>query len=207
MFVDLKWVLLNHNLYPQTVLHLGAHLAQELPYYLEAGLKSGTFIEADPSTFSKLNDALKNEPNFRAIQALLSDQDGMQVDFHVASNEQSSSLLIPSGHLIQHPDVHFNESPIQLTTHRLDSLSLGVFDLIVIDVQGAELKVLRGGVDTVKNAKIVLLEVSLGGLYAGDCTINEIIAFLTLCDFAPVSLKIGPNRWGDAIFVKQSQVH
>jgi len=202
MFVDLNWVLQTHKIFPKTVLHVGAHLAQELKYYRELGLVSGTFIEASPSTFSNLNELLDGDPDFTAIQALLSDSDGSIVDFHIASNEQSSSLLSPSGHLVEHPDVLFNQDPIQLVTQRLDTLNLGLFDLIVMDVQGAELKVIKGGIDTIKEAKVFLLEASLGGLYSGDCTINEIVAFLTPYGFSPVSLRIGNNRWGDAIFIK-----
>lgn len=202
MFVDLNWVLQTHNIHPKSVLHIGAHLAQELPYYREVGLVSGIFIEASPSTFLELSEILEGQADFSAMQALLSDTDGSVVDFFLANNGQSSSLLNPTGHLNEHVDVTFSQKPIKLTTHKLDSLSLGTFDLIVMDVQGAELKVLNGGTNTIKDAKVILLEASLGGLYEGDCTINEIIAFLTPYGFSPVDLKIGRNRWGDAIFIK-----
>lgn len=204
MFVDLNWVLKTHNIFPKSVLHIGAHLAQELPFYREVGLLSGIFIEASPATFLELGKILEGQSDFSATHALLSDSDGLIVDFFLANNGQSSSLLNPSGHLSQHPDVTFHQEPIKLTTRKLDILNLGIFDLIVMDVQGAEIKVLSGGTKTIKDAKVILLEASLGGLYEGDCTINEIIAFLTPYGFSPVDLKIGSNRWGDAIFIKNN---
>ena len=54
-------VLSIHGLHPKTVLHIGAHLAQELEMYKNYGISQGTFIEADPEVYLRLKDYLKNE--------------------------------------------------------------------------------------------------------------------------------------------------
>lgn len=193
-----------HSVHCTSVLHIGAHLGQELHDYKQAGCLKGTFIEGDPTTFERLNEVLKNEDSFNAIEALLSDEDGAIVDFFKASNDgMSSSFLKPAPQLaIEHPEVLFDSVPLKLKTKKLDSLNLGFFDLLVLDVQGAELQVLRGGMNTLLNAKAVVLEVSIKKLYEGDSTINELIAFVTPFGFSPVSLHINSHGWGDCMMIK-----
>lgn len=202
---SLDHVLRIHGLNPKTVLHVGAHIGQELSMYKNFGIESGVFIEADPSIYQRLEDSLKNEENWNSVEALVSDVDDVDVDFWISSNDKmSSSLLKPGLHLTEHPDVTFDKDPIKIKTKTLDSLNLGKFDLVVMDVQGAELKVLHGGVETFKDADALWLEVALGGLYQNDCTINELVEFLSKFDFYPVYVVIGSTLWGDAFFVKRN---
>ena len=193
-----------HGINPKTVLHIGSHLAQELQMYKDFGAISGVFVEAHPEVYARLKNNLNNEKNWKTIEALLSDTDNEIVNFWESSNDKmSSSLLKPSLHLTEHPEVSFSETPIQLLTKRLDSLNLGKFDLVVLDVQGAELKVLSGGVETFKDADALWLEVALGGLYENDCSINDLTAFLSPYGFYPVYVVIGSTLWGDALFIKK----
>lgn len=204
---NLSTVLGIHGLAPKRILHVGAHLAQELQMYKNFGAESGIFIEAHPEVYSRLKTILQDEICWSAINALLSDKDNEIVDFWQASNDNmSSSLLKPGLHLTEHPDVLFSENTIKLQTQTLDSLDLGKFDLVVMDVQGAELKVLKGGIETFKDADALWLEVALGGLYQNDCSINDLTLFLSNFDFYPVYIVIGSTMWGDALFVKRSKI-
>jgi FkbM family methyltransferase len=193
-----------HGLKPKSVIHVGAHIGQELSMYKDIGLTSGVFIEADPTVYKRLEEYLVCEPNWKAIEALVSDTHDVEVDFWVSSNDKmSSSLLEPGLHLTEHPDVKFDSQPIKIKTKTLDSLSLGKFDLVVMDVQGAELKVLSGGIETFKDADALWLEVALGGLYKNDCSINDLSEFLAPFGFYPVYVIIGSTMWGDALFIKK----
>lgn len=194
-----------HGLRPKTVLHVGAHVGQELSLYKNFGIESGVFIEAHPEVYTRLSQSIENEDSWRAVEALVSDVDGVEVDFWTSSNDSmSSSLLKPGLHLTEHPDVSFKEEPLKISTKTLDSLNLGTFDLVVMDVQGAELKVLKGGIETIKHADALWLEVALGGLYQNDCSINELSEFLAQYDYYPVYVVIGSTMWGDAMYVKRS---
>jgi FkbM family methyltransferase len=202
---SLNQVLGIHGLKPKTILHVGAHMAQELQMYKDFGAESGVFIEADPTIYPRLSDYLIDEKNWKTVEALVSDVDDIEVDFWISNNDRmSSSLLKPNLHLIEHPDVRFRPIPIKIKTKTLDSLNLGKFDLVVMDVQGAELKVLRGGIETFKDADALWLEVALGGLYQGDCNINELVEFLSAFGFYPAYVIIGSTLWGDAFFVKRN---
>ncbi len=202
---SLDQVLGIHGLRPKRVLHVGAHIGQELSMYKNFGVESGIFVEADPEVYQRLEKSLVEEDSWNSIKALVSDVHDIDVDFWTSSNDKmSSSLLKPRLHLTEHPDVKFDKDPIKIKTKTLDSLNLGKFDLVVIDVQGAELKVLRGGIETFKDADALWLEVALGGLYEGDCNINELVKFLSEFDFYPAYVVIGSNLWGDAFFIKRS---
>ena len=193
-----------HGLKPKNVIHVGAHIGQELSMYKDIGLTAGVFIEAHPAVYKRLEDSLIYEPKWKAVEALVSDSEELEVDFWISSNDKmSSSLLEPGLHITEHPDVTFDSEPIKIKTKTLDSLSLGEFDLVVIDVQGAELKVLSGGVETFKHADALWLEVALGGLYKNDCSINDLSEFLAPFGFYPVYVVIGSTMWGDALFVKK----
>lgn len=201
--IDLIKVLDVHQVKPKRVLHIGAHLAQELSIYKSLGCSSGIFVEADPVTSRELSASLENENNFEAIEACLSDKSGELVEFFRASNHGvSSSILRPAMHLAKYPEIEFNKNTLQLVSKCLDDLNLGTFDLVVLDVQGAELKVLRGGMETIKDAKALMIEVSIIRLYEGDSHISEIVEFLTPFGFSPVALNVFAEGWGDCLFIR-----
>ena len=62
--------------------------------------------------------------------------------------------------------------------------------------------VLRGGMNTVKQAKAIWIEVNSGNMYRGDSSVNEIIEVLSK-DFSPLYINMNENKWGDAFFVNK----
>lgn len=185
-----------------SVLHIGGHFAEEAEVYSHKKLQKVVFIEGDPEIFATMMSRLLNFPGQIGICALLSDSEGL-VDFHFASNEgASSSILKPGRHLTHKPKITFNEAR-QLKTRTLDSLGLGKFDLIVIDVQGAEAKVIAGGLETISKAKALWVEVNVGRMYEGDSNSSEIVNILRE-HFVPVWMNMGVHYWGDALFVNKS---
>jgi len=84
----------------------------------------------------------------------------------------------------------------------LDSLKLGGFDLVTIDVQGAEQHVIIGGLETLTQAKALFLECNIGAMYDGDVPIEKLINLLEPW-FTPLHLVMTPNKWGDVFFVSK----
>ena len=89
-------------------------------------------------------ERLKQYPDFAGINACLSKDNGTIDFFRASNNGNSSSILKPQRHLDHYPEVAFKQT-IKIKTLPLDSLNLGKFDLIVMDVQGAEHLVIEGG--------------------------------------------------------------
>ena len=200
-------LLQKHRISPQSVLHIGGHRAHEVEIYQKYGITSGVFIEAQENLYEEIEKQLRHRENWRSVHALLSDTDDEIVEFFLATNDgMSSSLLAPLGHLLEYPEIGFPSS-ITMNTTTLDSLRLGSFDLTVIDVQGAELKVLAAGMATVAPSKALWLEVNVGGLYEADASITEIVAFLDQYDFVLVFVDMRTHLWGDALFLARSAMH
>ena len=56
----------------------------------------------------------------------------------------------------------------ELPIYRLDDCVKDVYDLIKIDTQGSELDIIEGGINTFKNAKVVIAEVSFNNYNEGE---------------------------------------
>lgn len=101
--------------------------------------------------------------------ALLGPQDGQEVVFHVM--ESGSSVFEENSPLDRRSETR--------TTQTLDSVMQGLkIDLLKLDVQGFELEVLKGGTETLKYSKAVILEVSLLEINKGAPLFAEVIGFM-----------------------------
>lgn len=63
----------------------------------------------------------------------------------------------------------------ELPIYRLDDCVQPIYDLIKIDTQGSELDIIEGGINTFKNAKAVITEVSFNNYNEGGCTKEQIL--------------------------------
>ena len=106
-------------------------------------------------------------------------------------------------------------------THRLDDvLPEGPVDFLKLDVQGAELMVLRGAEQTLRKTAVVHCEVEFSPIYAGQPLYPEIHECLVARSFVLIDLatcgryhyivpsgRTGPDRllWADAVFYRQSE--
>ncbi len=94
------------DLMPHGVIHVGSNDGHEFVAYQAAGLAWAVYIEALPAAYERLRARLGDAPNHLAINALCADIDGLETDFHVASNDGHSSSMLEFGwHREQHPDV------------------------------------------------------------------------------------------------------
>ena len=159
------------------VLHIGAHLGQEAERYHRAGARV-IWFEAIESVYQKLLGNIANFVNQKAYLALLGDQKKI-VDFHISSNEVSSSIyLFSEGN-------GFNlemTSIVELEMNRLDSFidqeQIRLYPHWVIDVQGAELQVLQGAGDLLKLCQSIDIEISTFEVYEGATKFSELDKFL-----------------------------
>jgi len=94
---------------------------------------------------------------------------------------KSSSLLEPDLHLSIHPWVRFDVQ-IEVQARRLDEVceEIGVtgIDFIHLDVQGAELLVLRGAGRFLPAVRAVWMEVEAVPLYVNQPLVPEVEAFM-----------------------------
>lgn len=185
------------------VLHVGAHAGEECDIYRVLGIGEVVWIEANERVLPALRTRV--EPlGHRVIHALVSDAVGYDV-FHVANNTMSSSLLPLGTHKQFAPEIGYVYDIVMPTT-TLDVLARSYdfsrLNFLNLDVQGAELRVLRGAQTVLGNMQYVYAEVNLEPVYVGCALLPELDEFLFQRGFQRVLTKLTSHGWGDALYVR-----
>jgi FkbM family methyltransferase len=189
------------HLSPKGVLHVGAHTAEEWPEYQKFGWTPIIWVEAQPELAKRLVERLPVELN-TVIEGVVWSKPGIPMKLQVSNNTASTSLLDFHTHRIEHPDIVV-ESTLNVTTTTLEEIipsNLG-FEMLVIDIQGAELEALKGFSQRLKSVKWVYSEVNRKELYKECAKVSEIDAFLSEHGFNRKITRWTIHGWGDALYV------
>ena len=122
------------------------------------------------------------------------------------ASDGSSSLLQPTGHLIDHPDTFFRET-IMVRTMTIDDWareqSINAIDLLWLDMQGLELAVLKASPQILKTVRVIHTEVSVREQYANTPLYPEVRSWLAEQGFR-VEVEAIPPSWdgGNVLFVR-----
>ena len=205
MLLDLVSLIKEYDMKIRGVIQIGSHHGQENHLYNMIGIKNRIFFEPLKSNFTVL--AKNIEPTHTLVQKALGNEN-KEVSMFVEkiNSGQSSSILKPKYHLIQYPDIVFDNTEI-VDMIRLDSFDkdLSDYNLIVIDVQGYELEVFKGAEDTLKNIDYIISEINREELYE-DCTrIEQLVEFLNTYGFELVKSNWAGGTWGDGLFIKKAK--
>lgn len=214
MLIDFRGLWPKYNIKPKGILHIGANVGEEAPVYLELGVTKQIWIEGNHEIFGKLRDNLRGNPDARPYCYVISDSID-KVKFNISSNaSQSSSILELGTHAVVHPDVTYVRSEdvwtidIQEFYGKLQRTEPWFkkedYDFLNIDLQGAELKALKGMGDLLHGFKSAYLEVNKAHLYIGCPLIEELDEYLSKFGFERVeTMWAGNTNWGDALWIKK----
>ena len=187
------------------LIHVGANRGTEYAAYLARTHGPLLDVEAIPEMASMVQQRLDPQRPHFMRQALVSDVAGETVPFHVASNQGgSSSMLAPGRHAELYPYITFDET-LELVTERLDDIVAerpeeASYNVLVLDVQGAELKVLKGAPELLARVDAVFTEVSSEPLYEGGCTFLEVTNLLAEAGLVFRAAEMNREGWGDAFY-------
>jgi FkbM family methyltransferase len=201
MLIHLDDIVKKYNIRLSGVLHVGAHEGEENDAYLSNGSaqESIYWIEANPVLCDSLSKRLPN-----VIQGAVSDKIET-VTFHVTNNYQSSSILELEEHKNEHPHIHVIQN-IQLETVTLDSIvdkhSIRA-NFLNMDIQGAELKCLRGFENNISMIDYVYTEVNTKELYKNCALLHELDEWLYSHGFERKEISITSHGWGDALYIRK----
>lgn len=162
-----------------TILEIGCADGQDTRKLLSLGKVYG--FEPDKRNI----EILKNIKGLDLFEGVISDIDG-EIEFFVSKNERdnnalslSGSIMKPKKHLELWDWISFNEK-IKVKSTTLDTFckDIPVIDFIWCDVQGAEEKVILGGVETFNKVKYFYTEYSNDEQYEGQPTLQRILELL-----------------------------
>ena len=195
----------SNNIEIKGVLHIGAHECEESGFYSRLGVNPDNVIWIDGN--KQKVDQAKNRGVKTMYYGVVSDKDNQIVEFNITNNGQSSSILQLGSHAQHHPDVHFIEKQIHSTItvdtfYKRNNLDMSKYDFWNFDIQGAELKALKGAAAAIEYAKAVYLEVNTEEVYKECALINEIDEYLTQFNLVRVITNITQWGWGDALYIK-----
>lgn len=191
---------------PKGILHIGANRGQEAEFYNKHGIRNVVWVEALNHVYS---DLVSNVSKYghTCINACVSDKEGQKVTFHESNNEaQSSSFLNLGTHKQAHPEVNYVKDHEMITT-TIETLykshNLSGLDMLVMDIQGAEMLALKGAGDLLNEFKYAYLEVNTNYVYEGCALLPEIEKYLSKYGFKKAEERIFKQwGWGDALFIK-----
>jgi len=206
MLIDLNTLIAKYNMTFTGILHIGAHECEELPKYENLLTRDKIlWVEALPIKVALCQARYKD---IQIEQAAVSDT-VQEIRFNVANNGQSSSILDMQLHTVFHPSVRYiNQIPMQTT--RLDSIlpkytSRVTFNFINLDIQGTELRALKGMAEYLHNIDYIYTEVNSDYVYKDCALIGEMDDFLGTYGFKRVETEWFENcRWGDAFYIRES---
>ena len=136
------------------IIDIGANIGQYSiavkSFFPKAELYS---VEPDPNVFKLLMNNTKSLKSITTYNYALASKTG-SIDFYVNKEFSEWSSIIKQG---------YNVNKIRVKAIKGDTLfaNLKYIDLLKIDVEGAELEVIRGLVKTLKKSKYLLIELSL----------------------------------------------
>ena len=187
------------------VIDVGAYDGDSTIFFAEKLKNKIIGFEPNPIPFEKAKKNTAKYGNVELVNLGLSDRIG-DVDFHVTTNSVSSSLF----QIKDFSEISPAET-IKIKVTTLDNYFEAYKEILLIklDVQGAELSILRGANETLKKTKLVLTEVSITDLYHGACLYFDLDSFLRSNHFNIHTIVTNYNNDGvkyfDILYIKSRQ--
>jgi FkbM family methyltransferase len=207
---------------PRGVVHVGAHHGEEVAAYRDFGFGAIVLVEPNPRAFEVLRQRFSDASDVILAACAACSQDG-EVELHInvsrtGSDEASSILELKRlGEVVQ---TLKTVSTLVVPARRLDALmderalDPRAYNLLVVDVQGAELQVFAGAQTLLRHVDAVVSEVNLIEMYR-DCAQEVAVqGALDRVGLVPVAslyheLYDASARfpaWGETLFVRRSLI-
>lgn len=234
MLIDLKQIIHRYDLDIKGVIQVGAHWAEEHDIYSDLGVKKILYFEPCTDAFNvicnkdfiKYKDGAFSYTTSDKVHVVITQGTNdlandtwvlkcgcadklCKVTMYVSkvNQGQSNSILEPKLHLKQHPEVTFTDTEEIILIPLDDIIKVTKnYNVLVMDVQGAEGLVLKGAEETLKHIDLIYTEINTGQTYEGNMELPEMDDFLAERGFVRVETFMpSPNwTWGDAAFIRRS---
>ncbi|MCX7303127.1 MAG: FkbM family methyltransferase [Hyphomicrobiales bacterium] len=194
-----------------TAIHVGAHFGEERADYEALGLAKVLWVEASAADYRELVARLAVKSNaatsHTAVNAFVADTGNQVLHLRRFSNEGASSSMYAATPMFKRywPSVEDTGISEEVVTRTLDEIAMengfAKPDLLVVDVQGAELLALKGGQSVLNHAKAVIVEVSRRRFYEGGVLYPELRDYLLRHGFREAH---SAPRHGDQLYLRRN---
>ncbi len=200
-----------NNIRINGVLHVGAHDGGELDTYVSNNIDNIVFVEANPKIYERLSERCKKHSNMNihTFNVGISDKKNSNVPFYVTNNDSaSSSILKLKDHMFEYPNINVVQK-INIETNTIDDLfkenklDASHFNVLNMDIQGAEMYALLGAKNYLQKCDAVYLEVNFREMYKDCGLITDIDSYLGIYNFERIKLIDTGRGWGDALYIKK----
>ena len=194
----------------ENIIIVGAHLGYEVNS-INKNYPNSKFIlfEVSPKYVEPLISRFKGCDFVSIYNCAISNVNG-DLDFFETNTDGTGSILkvgaLTRSFGIQQTNIYRVRSHTLDNHSKINNYQEKFFDCLWVDVQGAEMAVLQGGINTLKNVRSIFIEVStLLPLYEGGCMFEEIYQFLIQLGFRLVNLGTDhSNGTGNAFFINNN---
>ena len=189
------------------IIDCGAHVGLDSIEFSKIPGSTVYAFEPVDEVYVKLIENVKLIKNIKPCKIALSDYDGAGL-MYVSSGDSdgSSSLLKPKKHLKDHPNVFFNtQQKVEckmLHTWANDNNIVRI-DMLWLDMQGAEQKMLSASKSILDTVKIIHTEVNLHETYEGIESYKSFKTFLKKKGFKIIVEAIPKGNYGgNVLFIR-----
>ena len=183
-----------------TVIDIGAHIGISVLHWADH-FKNIQAYEPMIDHFNCLNENTKHLSQINRFNYAISNQQAILKGAYRTSKNSGTFQLIDDSY--QQPSKKLPRQLYDIESHRLDEFNFNNVGLIKIDVEGWELEVLKGAVNTINKHRPIMLIEATGGnskksLHRYD--IDEYFKIINLLDY--VSVEINGD---DTIYIPKEQ--
>jgi len=210
------------------ILDVGAHYGESVVYFKTLFPKASIYsFEPDPDSYKTLSSTAVSEVSY--FNLALSDTDGT-VSFYRNKISHTNSLFkvnlkssdsISIAKAIAENDMQYFDgfnTEVKVPSMRLDSFTrqhaIDRIDLLKIDVQGAECRVLTGGTDSLRKTRAIILEISFYDYYEHQTAFMDVEQILSPLGFRLFSISEisnnpmnGRTDWAEVVYLNQDHVN
>ena len=189
---------------PKQIIHVGADKGQDRAEYIKLGCEEIIWCEADPRNVAYLE---VNFPEDTIISGAIWSEDLEVLKFYQFNESAQNSAVAPAS-----SNVENSLGVISVKAHKLDTVlaakQIMKRSLLVIDVQGAEIEVLKGAQKLLHKTSFVVIEIALKSQgYTETPSQDSINLALGAHGFKPSISRISHDgSYKDQLFIKSNRM-
>lgn len=177
---------------PANILHCGAHILDELEFYDSFDFtEQVVWVEANKELYDISLNKIAHKEKHKIINKAVTDIDGQKIKFNISNKVWASSIFEFGKDINKYWSHHEHIKQIEVETITIDTIirenmKNNKVDLLVLDIQGAELLALKGAINTLKYLNSIYIEVIWADAYKNGALKSEIEDFIFPLNFKEV---------------------